>query len=65
MELYETYNTEPIYYEPNKIPFELSKFKSVFADSDIGIDMTVIGKQTKINEKIKQFLDAEKKVIAQ
>ena len=53
MELVESYNTEPIYYEPAKVPFEIAKFKSSFADSDIGIDMTVIGKLTKINEKIK------------
>lgn len=53
MELVESYNEEPIYYEPAKAPFGISEFQSVFADSDIGIDMTVIGKATKINEKIK------------
>lgn len=53
MELVDSYMEQPIYYEPAKAPFDISKFKSIFADSDIGIDMTVIGKKTDISEKIK------------
>ena len=36
----------------------------MFADSDIGIDLTVIGKKTEISEKIKNSIEAEKKVLA-